>query len=115
MDIKQLAKKPTLTKLEISDADIVETYGEAVTFYMIDQFDINTYFSFYRLQQGDDSDLLNELLRKLILDSEGKPVLEKDEVFPVTLTLAILMRINEFLGKSSAKDTSTIKTGKSQK
>jgi hypothetical protein len=115
MDIKQLVKKPQLTKLELSDIDIVETYGEAVTFYMIDQFDITTYFSFYKLQQGDDGELLNELLRKLILDEEGKTVLEKDEVFPVNLTLAILVRINEFLGKSNAKDTSTIKTGKSQK
>lgn len=115
MDIKQLAKKPTLTKLEISDSDIVETYGETITFYMVDQFDINTYFSFYRLQQGEDGELLNELLRKLILDADGKPVLEKDEVFPVNLTLAILVRINEFLGKSNAKDTSTQETGKSQK
>lgn len=115
MDIKQLAKKPQLTKLEITDADIIETYGESVVFYMVDQFDINTYFSFYRLQQGDDSGLLNELLRKLILDAEGKPVLAADEVFPVSLTLAILVRINEFLGKSSAKDTSTTETGKSQK
>lgn len=115
MDIKQLAAKPKLTKLEISDADIVEIYGETVTFYMIDQFDINTYFSFYRLQQGDDAGLLNDLLRKLILDADGKPVLESDEVFPVNLTLAILVRINEFLGKSSAKDTSTQKTGKSRK
>lgn len=115
MDIKKLAKKPTLTKLDISDDDIVAIYGDTVTFYMIDQFDINTYFNFYRLQQGEDGDLLNELLRKLILDADGKPVLEKDEVFPVNLTLAILVRINEFLGKSNAKDTSTPKTGKSQK
>lgn len=115
MDIKQLAKKPTLTKLELSDSDIIETYGETVVFYMVDQFDINTYFSFYRLQQGEDGDLLNDLLRKLILDESGKPVLEADEVFPVNLTLAILVRINEFLGKSSAKDTSTPETGKSQK
>lgn len=115
MEIKQLAKKPQLTKLEITDSDIVETYGDSITFYMIDQFDINTYFSFYRLQQGGDSGLLNELLRRLILDSEGKPVLQDDEVFPVNLTLAILVRINDFLGKSNAKDTSTTENGTSQK
>lgn len=115
MDIKQLAKKPTLVKLELTDEDIVANYGESIVFYMIDQFDINTYFNFYRLQQGEDGDLLNDLLRKLILDADGKPVLQKDEVFPVNLTLAILVRINDFLGKSNAKDTSTTKTGKSQK
>jgi hypothetical protein len=111
MDIAKLAKKPQLEKLEITDPDIVKTYGDTITFYMIDQMDISTYFSFYKLQQGENSELLNELLRKLILNSEGKPVLKEDEVFPVNITLGILMKINEFLGKSEAQTTSIQETG----
>jgi hypothetical protein len=111
MDIAKLAKKPRLEKLEITDADIVKTYGDTITFYMMDQMDISTYFNFYKLQQNESSELLNELLRKLILNQEGKPVLAEDEVFPVNITLAILVRINDFLGKSEAQTTSIQETG----
>jgi hypothetical protein len=114
MDISQLAKTPKLVKLDLTDSDIVETYGDVISFYMIDQIDISTYFNFYKLQKSEESSLLNELLRKLILKEDGSPALQKDEVFPVKLTLAILVRINEFLGKSESQETSTPETGTQQ-
>lgn len=114
MDISNLAKKPQIVDLTIDDADIVEKYGEAITFYMIDEMGIDTYFSFYRLQQGQQAEQLNQLLRKIILKSDGTPALSEDQVLPVDLTLAVLVKINEFLGKSNPK-TSQEKTGTSQK
>ena len=114
MDISQLAKTPKLEELIINDPDIIDRYGEAVTFWIMDQMDVSTYFNFYKLQQNEDSNLLNDLLRKLILNSEGKPCLKKDEVFPVDITLSILVKINEFLGKSNPK-TSTPAIGEQLK
>jgi hypothetical protein len=113
MDIKSFAAKPKLEKLEIDDPEVVEAYGESITFYMIDQMDISTYFNFYKLQQSEDGSLLNALLRKIILKEDGKPVLDADEVFPVDITLAILVKINDHLGKSKAK-TSTPAIGTQQ-
>jgi hypothetical protein len=115
MDISKLAKTPKLERLEINGEDIIAEYGEPITFYMVDHLDINTYFNFYKLQQNEDGELLNSLLRKLIRKEDGSPALGDGEVFPTNLTLAILVRINEFLGKSNAKASSTSKTGKSQK
>lgn len=114
MDISSLAKKPQLVDLTIDDADIVEKYGEAITFYMIDEMGIDTYFAFYRLQQGQQAEELNALLRKIILKSDGTPALGDGEVLPVDLTLAVLVKVNDFLGKSDPK-TSQEKTGTSQK
>jgi hypothetical protein len=114
MDITELAKKPKLEELLIDDADIVTRYGESISFWIMDQMDVSTYFSFYKLQQSEDSESLNELLRKLILNKEGKACLKKDEVFPVDITLSILVKINEFLGKSSPK-TSTPEIGEQLK
>ena len=111
MDISKFAKKPKLEKLDIVDPDIVAAYGEAITFYMLDHVDVTTYFNFYKLQQHEDGSLLNELLRKIILKENGKPALAKDEVLPVDITLAILVRINEHLGKSESMATSTVETG----
>lgn len=114
MDITQLAAKPKLEELTIDDKDIIDRYGEPITFWIMDQMDVATYFNFYKLQQSEDSTLLNDLLRKLILNSEGKACLKKDEVFPVDITLSILVKINEFLGKSNPK-TSTPTTGEQSK
>jgi hypothetical protein len=112
MDISQLAKKPKLEKLEINEKEIVEAYGEPISFWMMDHIDVNTYFSFYKLQQEENGSLLNELLRKIILKENGKAALGPDEVLPVDITLAVLVRINEHLGKSNAKVESTPETGK---
>lgn len=114
MDISKLAKKPQLVDLVINDADLVEKYGEEITFYMIDEMGIDTYFAFYRLQQEQKSEDLNKLLRKIILKSDGTPALGDEDVLPVDLTLAVLVKINDFLGKSDPK-TSQEKTGTSQK
>ncbi len=103
MDISKLSKKPQLTKLEITDEDVVKEYGEAISFWILDEMDVSTYFNFYKFQQNQDSELLNGLLRKLILKENGKPAIAEDEVLPVTLTLAVLVKINEFLGKSKTK------------
>lgn len=105
MDISTLAKKPQLAKLEITDEDIVKEFGEVITFYIMDEMDVNTYFNFYKFQQNQDSELLNELLRKLILKEDGKPSIGPDQVLPVSLTLAVLVAINEFLGKPKTKTT----------
>lgn len=104
MDISKLSKKPQLTKLEISDEDIVKEYGEPISFWILDEMDVSTYFNFYKFQQSQDSELLNGLLRKIILKENGKPAIADNEILPVTLTLAVLVKINEFLGKSKTKE-----------
>jgi hypothetical protein len=114
MDISKFAKKPTLTKVIMDDAEIVETYGEAIEFHMLDQMSISTYFEFYRLQQEQNTDKLNDLLRKIILKDDGTPALDESEMFPVDLTLGLLVKINEFLGKSKTK-ASTPPTGEQSK
>lgn len=114
MDISKFAKRPALTQLTIDDADTVATYGEAVDFYMLDQMSISTYFEFYRLQQEENSDKLNDLIRKIILKEDGTPALAEGEIFPVDLTLGLLVKINEFLGKSKTK-ASTPVTGQQSK
>jgi hypothetical protein len=107
MDISKLTKVPQLTKIEISDQDIVDAYGDDVTFYIMDEMDIATYFNFYKLQQNQDSDQLNDLLRKIILKEDGSAAIGGNEVLPINLTLAVLVAINDFLGKSTTKPVKT--------
>lgn len=113
MDITKIARKPKLEKIEITDSDIVNRYGEAISFWMVDEMGIDTYFSFYRLQQEQRAEELNALFRKIILKEDGTPALGDGEVLPVDITLAVLVSINDFLGKSKPQP-STDETGDTQ-
>jgi len=105
MDIKKFAKKAELVEIILDEEAIVSEYGEPITFYMKDFVDINTYFDFFRAQSTKSGDELQGLLSKIILNKEGKVVLEEGEHFPIDITIAALTRINECLGKSKAKSS----------
>lgn len=114
MDISKLSKKPELVKMTIDDADIVEMFGEPIDFWISDGMGISTYFGFYKLQEQQNDEQLNALLRKVVLKEDGSPSIGPDETLPVPIVMAILVRVSNFLGKSIAK-TSTPETGTSQK
>lgn len=103
MNIDQVAKKPQLEQVTLDDSEIVEMYGEPITFWMFDHVDINTYFDFYKYQGEQNGELLMSALRKIILNAEGKPAISEDTVLPVDVSIAALTKINEHLGKSRAK------------
>jgi hypothetical protein len=113
MDIKQLAQKSKLIQLEVDNADIVEMVGEPVVFWMQEHLDLGTYFDFYKFQQDQNINQLTDILRRIVLDSEGKPAIASDEVLPVEITLAILHKVNDYVGKPKAK-ASDKKDGKVQ-
>lgn len=104
MDISEYKKQPQVIELSIRDKEVLEYYStDEIKFHIIDYMDLTTYFSFYRVQQNEDGEELNKLLRKLILNKEGKPVLGPNEIFPINLTMAMLVEINEYLGKLNTK------------
>ncbi len=103
MDIGKLAAKPALIEIKLDEQDIVENYGEAVTFWMKDHLDLTTYFDFYKFQQESTSEQLMATLRKIILNAEGANAIQDDEILPVDITLAVLVKINDQLGKSKTR------------
>jgi hypothetical protein len=103
MDLKKLAAKPKLVEVIIDDPEIVKEYGETISFWMKDHLDIMTYFDFYRSQNLSDNQLFQKVLSKILLNKEGETVLKEDEQLPIDITLAILTRINEVLGKSKTR------------
>jgi len=43
MRLKELATKPQLTKITIDSAELVEKYGDALTFYMYDRQSLDVF------------------------------------------------------------------------
>jgi hypothetical protein len=103
MNIQQFAKKPELVKIEITDPAILETYGEAVSFWIYDNVDISTYFDFFKSQSDGDGEKIYQLIRQLVRDESGNFCIPEDHILPIDLAIACLTGINANLGKSKTK------------
>jgi hypothetical protein len=86
MDISSLATKPQLQEIKLDDQEIIDSYGEPITFWMKDHLDLETYFDFYRYQQESSSDQLMNTMRKIILNAEGKQAIADDCILPLDIT-----------------------------
>lgn len=113
MKIQDLASKPKLIEIVLDDPNLVETYGEPVTFYAYDIVGMSTYFDFYNSRANSEFETLAKLIRKLILDENGQPVLTDDKDLPMDIMTAAVIKVGEILGKSQGKK-STPQTGAAQ-
>lgn len=114
MNIKEFASTPTLIEVILDSKELVEKYGEPITFHTYDVVPLATYFDFFNARSNSEFEQLNTMMKKMILDSKGKPVLANNEDLPIDIAVAALNHIGEMLGKSLGK-TSTPTTGKQAK
>lgn len=98
MKLSQLAAKPQLIKLTLDDESIVEEYKEPVEFYTWDRQPLEV---FMKLANTDNANMsaMVDVVRTLILDEEGKPIIEGETMLPSKLLIASISKIVETLGK----------------
>ena len=106
MNIKEFASVPKLIEINLDSEDLVKKYGEAITFYTYDTVTMATYFDFYNARSNSEFEQLDKMMKKMILDNKGKPVLANNEDLPIDIAAAAINKIGEILGKSLSK-TST--------
>ena len=110
MNIKEFASKPQLIEMVLDSPDLVEKYGEPITFYTYNIVRMSTYFDFFNARSNNEFANLDKMMKAMILDKDGKQVLENDEDLPIDIAAAAINKIGEILGKSQSK-TSTQTTG----
>jgi hypothetical protein len=98
MKLNQLAAKPQLIEIKIDDEVIVKEYGEAIEFYTWDRQPLETFMKLANAQ-GQDTGKLVEVVRTLILDENGKQIIEGDKMLPSHLLVKVIEKIVERLGK----------------
>jgi hypothetical protein len=106
MNIKKFASTPTLVEIILDSEDLMERYGEPITFYTYDVVPLSKYFDFYNARTNSEFDQLNKIMKTMILDEKGNPVLAQNEDLPIDIAAAAINKIGEMLGKSLSK-TST--------
>jgi len=110
MNIKEFASKPQLIEIVLDDEELVEKYGEPITFYTYNIVRMSTYFDFFNARSNNEFTNLDKMMKAMILDKNGKAVLDIDEDLPIDIAAAAINKIGEILGKPQSK-TSTPTTG----
>ena len=98
MKLQELAAKPQLTKITIDDHDLVEKYGEELEFYVHDRFDMETFTKMASVETTDPGKIYN-IVKDLILDDNGQPVMHDELVLPMDLMMAAVVKVTDTLGK----------------
>lgn len=98
MKLQELAIKPQLTKITIDKSEIVEKYGESVEFYVLDRLPLDKYTKLASTKTEDFSGMI-DLVKELILDEEGNPVMDEDHVLPTDLLNEAMVKVVESVGK----------------
>jgi hypothetical protein len=98
MKLSQIARKPQLIEVTVSDKEIVKEYGETISFWTWDRQPLEV---FLKLSSIDDSNTsaLMESVRNLVLDENGKPILTDDISLPNNVLLKVITKVVESLGK----------------
>ena len=110
MKINELASVPKLLQIDLNSPEILETYGEPVTFWTYDIVSLSTYFEFYNARSNSHFDNLHKMMRKLILLEDGTEALKENEDLPIDIAAAAINKIGEILGKSQSRQ-STLTAG----
>lgn len=105
MKLNQIAKKQTLIKVVLEDEKVVELYGEPVEFWMWDRQDVPVFLKMAQLKKNE-TEIMN-LLREIILDEGGKPMLRENEVLPIEVVNPLVMAIMNHLGNFKSQITVT--------
>ncbi len=98
MKLSELAKKPQLTKVTISDEDIVAEFGEALEFWTWDRQPMDTFLKLASVDQGNTASVI-DAVRGLILDEAGKPILTGEVSLPTKVMMRVITAVVESLGK----------------
>lgn len=98
MKLSELASKPQLTEIIIEDKELVEKYGDSLSFFVHDRLPIETYTKLATIKTDDAGQMYN-VIKDLILDENGHPVMGDGNVLPLDVMNAAVMKVTESLGK----------------
>lgn len=98
MKLKLLAKTPELIRITIDDEDIVKEYGESLDFYVYDRQPMETFLKFAAGDRRDFAEMA-AVLKDMILDEQGQPVITDQARLPSRVMIAAFTRLVSQLGK----------------
>ena len=98
MKLSQLSAKPQLIEVSIDDEEIIQEFGEPVTFHTYDRQPMETFMKLANMSTTDTGNII-EIVKTLILDDKGKQILTDDAMLPTHVLMKAITKVTEILGK----------------
>lgn len=98
MKLNQIAAKPKLIPIILDDEDTVKEFGEAVEFHTWDRQPLEVFMKLANANQQDQTQMI-DIVRTLILDENGKQIIDGENMLPSGLLIKAIAKIVEKLGK----------------
>ena len=98
MKLSQLTAKPQLVEVQLNDEDIINEFGEAITFFTWDRQPMDVFMKLASASSKDTSEIIG-IVRTLILDEKGKEILQDDAMLPTHVLMKAIGKVTELLGK----------------
>lgn len=89
--------------VSVDSEPVVAAYGEPVEFYMWDRQDLPLYLRLMTL--NDDQSMLWEVVKELVLDETGNPILRDGEILPVEIMVPVVEAAINHLGNTMPQTT----------
>jgi hypothetical protein len=99
MKLNTLIAKPQLIKCQLDDEDTVKEYGEAIEWWIWDRQPLDAFLKFATTESTDSGHQIISMLREMILDEEGKPLLQGESTLPTNILMKVMTKMTEVLGK----------------
>ncbi|MFY8212573.1 MAG: hypothetical protein ACOVLB_07920 [Candidatus Nanopelagicus sp.] len=98
MKLSQLTAKPQLVMIVLDDAETIAEYKEAVEFHTWDRQPMDVFMKLASAT-GENAANIIEIVKNLILDEDGKPILTKDNMLPTHILMKAISKVTDMLGK----------------
>ncbi len=98
MKLSEIAKAPKLIKIVLDKEKIVEEYGEPLEFFIYDRQPLEVFGRLANAEKENFSQIA-DLMKDLILDEEGKPVMSEDKQLPFDIVVETMGEVSKHLGK----------------
>lgn len=98
MKLSQLAAKPQLITVVLDDEETVKELGEPLEFCTWDRQPLEVFMKLANANQNDMGSMI-EIVKKLILDENGKEIISGDIMLPSQVLIKCIGKVVESLGK----------------
>jgi len=98
MKLSELAKKPQLQKITITNEALVEKYGDELEFFIYDRQPLDIFTKLADVKEDNVGAYIN-ILKDIIRNEEGELVMSDDLVLPIDVLTESIKLIGEHLGK----------------
>lgn len=98
MKINQIASKPQLIKIVLDDDDTKKELGEELEFWTWDRQPLDVFMKLASIKHDNTKEII-EVVSNLILDENGKIVIQGDVMLPTQILIRIIQKVVETLGK----------------